>query len=210
MATRLYFKLTTPSVSPAYSPDPPGGFANADRQSLTVTKDGSVMTSKAVTGSNYLGHRQLVSEPLQNAVTFNSGVTVKLAIRAQSSGTSTFLVVVLKVVSNNGSTLRGYMANPEEMTTNAFATAGLTCRYMTFTCSTVNAQAGDRIVLEILHQSSNSRTATYSYGCDSATDLPENQTETNAYNPWLQFSNDFTFQSSGAATPKNLMLLGVG
>lgn len=212
MATIFFLEsVGNPEVNPAANPNPTVS-ANFDRRVMGTTKLGTAMTSKAATGSSYIDHRMYVSAKLSANTTFNSGVTVKLRIKAQSSGTSTFLVVSLKVVSADGLTVRGYMADPAEMGANAFATtAGGVCRSFSFTCNTVNALQNERIVLEIMHQSSSSRTATFWYGSDSASNLPDNQTETQFFNPTLEFSNTFSLQESVAApTVRNLMMMGIG
>lgn len=66
--------------------------------------------------------------------------------------------------------------------------------------SSVACSAGDAVVIEVGYRSINtvvtSYTGTIHIGSDSTTDLPENETETADYQPWIEFSHDFTFLST--------------
>ena len=67
------------------------------------------------------------------------------------------------------------------------------------TLSSYTCVNGDRLVIEIgvsQKANSNNRNVTHSFGDNSATDLPEDQTTTTANNPWIQFSMTIKLQAT--------------
>lgn len=213
MATRVYPSLVVPTVTPAFSPD----WLNtvgAVRRSLLTTKDGSAMTSFNVGASFFTSLLvQLVSEPLSANTTFDSGsLTIKGRARFSVVSGNYTPNMIIRVVSNDGTTIRGELAFGNGTTGNNTA---LTNRSLYGSGSafygSVNALAGDRLVIELGFAPSASNNVTVSLGSDNATDLPENTTTTTANNPWIEFSNNFSFTSAPVTTNHNaLSCMGCG
>ena len=66
----------------------------------------------------------------------------------------------------------------------------------------VTALAGDRIVVEIGFSNTTggtSITGTLNFGDDSATDLGDNETDTAANNPFVEFSTEIIFEALATA-----------
>ena len=204
MATRFYLPASgSAPASPAYD----GAWDNttdAARLPLVTTKTSTAMANAAISFSSTADvdilQRQWVSEPL--AAQTITAQTVKLQIRGWESNSkdTQYTAICIRVVSNDGSTVRGTLVSLTRDGTE-FATS-LTNRSWSGTCSEVTASANDRLVVELglggdPWGNGNASACYISIGDDSATDLPENDTETSAYNPWLEFANDITFASAG-------------
>lgn len=216
MATRCYLPSSgAAAVSPAFDAswtDTSG----ADRIGLQLTKIASAMTTKSVTtGLDVAGAvqrlaRQYVGPPMQ-AQTISG--TVKGQLRALESGASVNYdgcYVALYVVSNDGSTVRGALLDFGDYDANGGVTEFSTSlKNREFIAAgseilTLAVSDGDRIVLEVggANEINNSLLAGsfgFSFGDDSGTDLPENTTETNAYNAWIEFSQTILVQNQSSA-----------
>ncbi len=137
--------------------------------------------------------------------------TVKGQIRAQedASTDNATVALALVVVSNNCDTLRGVLletsasdntgATPPEMVvtpttaTNRQFQDG--AENTSLTLSSVTTYAGDRIAAYLgFRETRNSSTATATlvFGDDGAADLAEDNTDTDADNPWFEFSQTIT------------------
>jgi hypothetical protein len=111
---------------------------------------------------------------------------------------------VIRVVSNDGTTVRGTLiASNGGALSNEFA-ASLTNRYFPLGGSTapgsVNALDGDRIVIEVgyrKHENATSlRSGTLSFGAVSGgTDNADDETGTAANVPWIEFADTLSFKS---------------
>src|SRR3990167_7035252 len=114
-----------------------------------------------------------------------------------------FTAINIKVVSNDGSVVRGTIMNMVRDTTNELVLNTLTNRRITGTSTAVTAYSGDRIVIEIgtagnpADSGSLGHDSSLSIGDDSATDLAEDDTDTDADNPWVEFPNTLTFFTAG-------------
>lgn len=213
MATRVYPSLVVPTISPSFSAD----WLNttgAVRRSLLSTKDGSTMTSFNI-GASFFSSLlvQLVSEPLAANTTFDSGsLTIKGRARYSVVSGNYTPNMIVRIVSNDGATVRGELAFGNG-TTGSNTT--LTNRNLYGSGSafygSVNALAGDRLVIELGFAPSSNNNVTVSLGSDNGTDLPENTTTTTANNPWIEFSNNFTFSSvTPTANHNSLSCMGCG
>lgn len=210
MATRFYFSGAAAAVSPAYS----SGWSYSlyvDTKKMVTTKDSSAMTSvERGDGVNRAANetvlvRQFVSDPMNSGQEFNTGVTVKGQVRCMESNADDNLnrqPIAVRIVSEDGATVRAVLlavghlaADSSEWSAATYINQkladgdALTTTYIT--------TKGDRLVVEIGGQVSSSGgtsvTARMLLGCDSATDLPEDETSTSDYNPWIEFSNTITF-----------------
>lgn len=211
MATRLYLPSTgAAAVSPAFGAW--DATSEADRLKMVTTRISSAMAIKSITESltaidGKSLWRQYVSDPIP-AQTITG--TIKGQLRTSEENAllnHDRVTIIVKVVSNDGATLRGTL-----LTLGFY---GATNEYTLETTrtnrkiadgdalSSVVAQANDRIVIEIGTQPSTIPLATDElvnavFGDDSGTDLAEDESTTAANNPWIEFSQDlFTLISNG-------------
>jgi hypothetical protein len=98
----------------------------------------------------------------------------------------------VRVVSNDGGTVRGTLIEQRDGL-NFAAGASYVNRRDYGTCAQVVAQAGDRIVIEVGAYKSAYYGGVVKVGDGNATDLPEDDTATTAYNPWVEFSQTLAF-----------------
>ncbi len=208
--TRFYLPSTgAAAISPTQSSewDFTTGF---DRLKLVTTKINSASATKAAADTTATANRdalirQYVSDGLE-AQTISG--TLKGRIRAQENATTANLraQVIVRVLSNDGSTVRGtlYAGDLTTGTTNPTSEFAATLtnrqypRGASVALSSVTAQAGDRLVVEIGYRkhAALSTTGTLSFGDNSGTDLAEDETTTAANNPWIEFSGYVQFQST--------------
>lgn len=147
-------------------------------------------------GDKAILFRQYVSDPI--AAQTISAQTIKMQILGYESNAlhNMYVALGIRVVSNDGGTVRGTILSVTkdnvELDANNFVN-----RQFTATGSSVVAQNGDRIVVEI--GTSGSTTTNHGsniyIGDNNVTDLPENDTSTNIYNPWLEFAQTINFGS---------------
>jgi hypothetical protein len=208
MPTRFYTSNTSVLdfvATPSTEWDNTTGF---DRVPISTTRLSTAMSTKTVfdataTQNRDILARQLVSAPL--AAQTISG-TVKGRIRVAEGGSTQNLRAqcIIRVMSSDGLTVRGTLYAGDVTTgfgnpTSEFAVTTLTNRQMPRGASqaltNVITQLNDRIVVEIGYRkhAAVSTSATINFGDDSATDLAENETETTANNPWIEFSGTILF-----------------
>lgn len=237
MATRFYLPSTgAAEVSPPYSGD--GGMfewnktSEADRLKMVRTKISSAFAIKTcsedvATTYNVL-NRQYVSAPI-GAHDF-TGCTFRIQVRCmEDNAKADFRLQAcdLRIVSNDGQTVR-HLLSSYQVTFLEFDDDVLENRMISGTVfADKSSQNGDRLVLEIGINATNTKTnlytATMDFGDASGTDLPENKTETAQYNPWIEFSHDIPeaagdeFVYAGdvpltvlPSTPKGLMSMVYG
>jgi len=207
MSTRLYLVNYSPVVSPAFD----AGWqqtSGAGRWQMSPDKDSTSVASQVSSSENTATSPwdvlflQAVSAPLDGAQTVSG--TLKGQFRATEFATDADYRAQLlaKVVSRDGSSVTG--------TSLAFDTGALSSEFATTatnrqfprggaqTLTSVSANAGDRLVIEIGYRSHNSHTtgrlAQLYTRQDDTTDLPENETATAANNSWLEYSANLTFE----------------
>ena len=221
MATRLYLRSTDGCD---VEPTPDAGWDDIlslyDSMCCSTEKISSAMTTVVVTGNDdqtdgdYLIF-QWVSDPLV-AQTIQAQ-TIKLQMRASeiSANNNLVLSACVRVVSNDGSSVTGTLL---EVTRDSLElTTSLVNRQFSETCSEVVVGEDDRVVIEVGQGGDPSPQGEHdgalSVGDDSGTDLPENDTETGAFNPWLEFATDTLEFAAGAEgrTTKNTdpQMLGI-
>lgn len=212
MATRFYFhgSAYVPSISPAYDAEW-NKTTNTVRRLMSPSKLTSISTTstdlEAVTTSPYdILNRQLVSKPLK-AQTISGTVKGQLRCSESNEAADMCAALVIKVVSGDGGTVRGTLLSyfPSSLTSE-YATS-LTNRYFPpeTTVNSVQVQDGDVLVIEIGTRAFNSESTSYScswHFLDSATvsDLPVDESTTDALCPWIEFSHDFQFQGDVRVT----------
>jgi hypothetical protein len=164
------------------------------RRVLTYTATGT-KSSLAATIGRFL-FNQYVSDPIA-AQTIGGGVSGEMAgIVSHTSGVTAYTAIIIKVVSNNGSTTRGTLLSMKQGNTVIPPTtaAGRWTPPPT-TLNTVTSENGDRIVIEVgvtAEVMNNPRLATCTY-LDNSTDLTEGGAST--LNPWVEFNQDILFPS---------------
>jgi hypothetical protein len=222
MVTRLYLPNQTgpdPSISPAFSATW-GGVANAIRgipntakeQNTTLASNNSALYVETSASAINVLHQQFVSVPLNAQVI--SG-TYSAVVRGGSDASTALasLQAVLKVVSNDGATVRGTLYAGHSAAANSTAGA-LGQNWATATqtriipagtaLTTVTAQAGDRLVIELGHRFTNTTTTSQGgwmvFGDTTAVgDFALTAGLTTSLNPWLELSGDISFQGGAVA-----------
>ena len=203
--TRFYLSSTNSTVG--ISPTQDAGWdvtGGLDRRLMSTTKDASAATSKSSGGSGLsaAGNRDLIIRqyvsPAIAAQTISG--TVSIQVRGNMSSTSSRtgkMTVIIRVIASDGTTVRGTLYSTLGAGVGSDYSTTLTNRSVAgASLSSVSASAGDYIVVELgwtYTSGSGNTTGTMSFGSDSGTDLPVNETETNAYNAWIEFSNGIIF-----------------
>ncbi len=214
MPTRFYLSST---AVPDITPGAGTGWTvttSFDSRKATIVKDGSAMTSKTSGAAGGVAprsilNRQYISDPLA-AQTILSGTTVNTQVRSNVNVvTSTTANMQLRIFLYSAGVFT--LINGVNPGTNLTAT--LTNRQVADAISSnVTVLDGDRLIMEIgwfyTAGTNTTRTVINSFGSNSATDLPINNTTTTADNPWVEFSQTLLFSST--TTTKRLSLLGVG
>ncbi len=212
--SRLYFPSTgAAGASPAFSGSW-NGTSGADRLACVTTRISSAMTSKqsfsvAGTTEAFVAWRQYISAPL-TAQTISGNVKAQVRCSTNSGNMNGTLACIIRVVSNDGSTVRGTilaMTATDDFTTYEFTiNPAITNRKLrnvseaaSIALSSLAISDGDRLCIEwgFRQQATSSNTTRVGegyFGDDSGTDLPEDDTTTAADNPWLEFSSAVYFQ----------------
>lgn len=199
MATRLYFPSTgAPDITPDFDVYWDKTL-EADRLEMVKEKISSSFATKQCSenvATSYWDvlNRQYVSNPI--GVHDFSGCSYRAQIRCMEDAAKAdfILTLLVKVVSNDGSVERGrwvvgggILEFDDDLLVNRYA-------YRSIPDAPFSSQNGDRIIVEIgitaLNAKTTLYTATQDFGDNSGTDLPENETETAQYCPWIEFSHD--------------------
>lgn len=211
MATRFYLPSAgTAAASPAFDAawDDSSSVVRRPANRTKGTSAFAEVTDTEVSAVNTwdvcLG--QFVSEPLQ-AQTITG--TVKGIVRARESaaGANARSQMVVRVVSGDGATVRGTLLAQDNTTTNinewvatTTVTAARNARFPVgstgATLTSVAAQAGDRIVIEVGARAVNTVATNFTLGLrfgENATDAAENETGVTEAAPWVEFSADLLF-----------------
>lgn len=196
MATRFYFPSSAVApASPAYS-------AAWDDTSVAVrvktvtTRLSTFILSKAFADSDNTDKDilfiQYVSAPL--AAQTISAQTIKFQMRGYELSSNNNLYFAITIRSWNGSSFQTLLALTRDDTELA---TSFTNRSFTATTSAVTVGEGDYLVIEIGVGGDPGPPADHdsqiSVGDNASTDLPEDDTETSVYNPWLEFPNTISF-----------------
>jgi len=205
MATRFYLPSTgAADISPAFET---GWTENsgADRLKAVLARNSSAMADKTAALSVSAGTRllrQFVSADSLNAQTIAVG-TVKGTMRVvESSSNDNILQATLsiRVVDGTGNTYRtpAVIAKGQYGPSTEWNWSGVrTARRIADGDATAQVviSAGDRLVIELGYYvaSGTSISGTAVFGDDSGTDLGDNETDTAAYNPFVELSNTLTW-----------------
>jgi hypothetical protein len=160
--------------------------------------------------------QQWVSDPILAQTISAQTVSAQMRAREDDSENSLFLAVGIRVVSNDGSTVRGtVLAVTRGGTQLAVHASTLTNRQVSATSTSVTAQDGDRIVIEIGAGGDPTVSTTHNFalriGDNAASDLATGNSGTTDNNPWVEFANTITFDpGSQVITPGVLALTTTG
>lgn len=215
MATRFFLPDSgAAAVSPAFDAAWERT-ADANRIKCVTTKIGSANLTKTVqeptADETETLARQYVSDPLVGAQAISGTIKGQIRVREADAAANARAQLIVKVVSGDGSTVRGTLLAPDMSGTvaNEFATT-LTNRKFPkgwtgsgAALTTVNAQSGDRIVIEIgVHVHVNPIAADsydFRFGDEhGASNLPEDETTTADDDPWIEFSQTLNFTGLAA------------
>jgi hypothetical protein len=208
-ATRFYLPSTNTAEITTIGFDAGWGNTTAADQ-IRLNKPGikinSAMTDKVGTSVNTAISvlcRQYVSDPIAAQTIIG---TVKGQVRGYEGNANhdSVSAIGIRIVSNNGATVRGTLeaiTYPTLLATNEYGLS-IANRYTPISStalSSVTAQSGDRIVIEIGYHrygTTPAGSSTLNFGDNGAIDLPEDQTTTSAtMEPWIEFSQDIIFPS---------------
>ena len=221
--TRFYLTSTeTPtSFAPAYDAEW-DKTSEAARHNLGLVPVNSPITaysaSENVATTPYdVAVAQFISPPLSGAQTISGPVRGIIQVRESNAAADYQAQIIIRVIASDASTVRGTLiAADTTALSNEFFVSGGTFRNVKFpknysgngtTVTTVNAQDGDRIVIEVGFRSQNSSTsnftAFYNFGDDTSYSLlAENETDTATAAPWglpwIEFTGLYNFQSPTA------------
>lgn len=220
-ARRFYLPSAgTPSVTPAFGAGW-GLTTTATRRSLVIQPTNTLNTSVQGTETTStvvdVLSGQFVSAPL--AEQSISG-TVSAVIQTWESTTSAdaFLQMRIRVVSNDGSVVRGTLYGGQTETTVSatttaanyeFTTSALTRRLSAVATTPINVAHGDRLVVELGWRAANltttSRSAALYFGDPTGVADYPLAVDATGGRPWVEFSQDIAFQ-----TAANIDLSGAG
>lgn len=217
MATRFYLPSTgAAAASPAFN----AGWVttlNAARLAAVTTRISSAMSTVSGGNQSSAGNellRQYVSAPLAaqtiigtikgqiRGVVNHSAPSARACISiSKCAGNGTNVVQLLAPVFSDDfdADALGGPVFPLDGTLAALENRrfeqGLNDFALDLTSQAVSA--GDRLIIEIGYSNNtavSSRFAAMSFGDNSGTDLPEDETTTAANNPWVEFSMDISFE----------------
>lgn len=202
-ATRFYFPAEgsgAPDISPAFD----AGWeqtGQATRLKLLYKKTLSVLSTLAddgtrtvpITTTQDILCNQFVSAPIPPC-RIDASCLVSSVIRVLASATTEncTLAYIVKVVSNDGTVVRGTLISNFSAGASFVATAA-TRILAAAAVTALTTQPGDRIVVELgAHAAAPSTSGTYTMrqGNSAATDFALTSALTTDLNPWIEFSKD--------------------
>lgn len=210
--TRFHIaRLTAADISPAFDAEWEHTSSTL-RRAMNVAGYNDTIVGTAVTDGTATADRNvLMFQFVSDAIAAGpiSG-TLKGQIQALEAapGLDARMQMIVRVVSNDGSTFRGTLYGPDTAALSSEFASTRTNRNAprggAVTLTTVPAQTNDRIVIEIgyrKHAASASGATLYVGAVTASADLPEDETTTTmTLNPWFEFSADlYTARPFGGA-----------
>lgn len=221
--TRFYFPSTGSSpISTAYDAEW-DKTSEATSRTLESQRTNSALTEQTCSENTAttpfdVAVGQFISAPLNGAQTISGNIRGIIQARESNIAADFQAQTIIRIVSNDGSTVRGTLI--------AADTSGLSNEFTTTTTNTkfpkawtgtgttvtnVNAQNGDRIVVEIgirsLNNVTTNRIATFKFGdpTDSTLDADENEIDTASFVPWIEFEHVLFFQNEVARISQDVI-----
>ena len=183
---------------------------SAVRKPMSTARSNSPFVDLAVSSNGTLNNNalivQFISNPLGAAYTISGTVKGQILAKETIATLDARAQLLIKIVSNDGSTVIGTaLAHNTGGVTNEFDVSPFENRKFPkawagagTALSSVSASVGDRIVMEIGYRhGAVTNTATIQIGDNDISDLPENETETISYAPWIELSQDLSFEHVG-------------
>jgi len=217
MGTRLYFAPGDPPANFYPAAETSWERSNLYRYPCFPHKTGTAFSEISYyeynAASQYdVAFLQLISGPLQ-AQTINGTVKGQITAREGDAGADFCIAMVIKVVTALGIT-RGVLLSyfPETITTElALLPTNRYCPPAATALTELAVEEGDRLVIEIGFRAFNVSTSSlYAYltlGDNAASDLPENETELEYLNPWIEFSDSLVWKDESAYAASGYMKL---
>lgn len=224
MATRFYFTNTAGEITPASGTytdweapaSPPSTYKLAhagDWPGVTVFNPYQQTHGGTTDGDSAIA--RFISQPI-GAQTITGTGKGQVLMRESATGLNAHPQIVIRVVSNDGTTVRGTLYAGDsgtgtlaEMTTTTRNWQIPRAAVLPITLSSVTAQAGDRILMETGFRADSTSTSSFGVhrfgslaAAGGANDLVEAGTATTDLNNWFEFSANLTF---GGATPASLI-----
>lgn len=217
MATRLYYGNEPATLSPTV--DASWETGTPQRRLLVEFKQehSGLGFLEDISGSTALNSpagavdrvlAQFISPPLNGNQTISGAIKGQMKASESTSAASDLRAqVVIRVLSNDGTTVRGTLvASDTAALSSEFALNTRTNRKFPrgspVTPTSVNALDTDRIVVEIgyrKHENNTSnRTGIIQIGNPTGTDLSEDETSTAADTPWIEFADTLVFATPNA------------
>lgn len=205
--TRLYFaeSLDTTGVTPNFgSWTETDSAVRRDLRTIDNINDALNLGTRhgwAVGATTQLD-RQFISGPMDSGISFNAAtVKLQLACREFNNGDNSVPRMAIYIYSQDGTTLRQTLLSINNYGTTAEYVNNASLRNVQFAngdtvSGTYTTVAGDRLVVEIGHATAAGSTpeAQCRFGApDGTSDHGENDTDTTALVPWVEFSNTITF-----------------
>ena len=204
MATKFY--LPASGTSPLNSLAVAAGWAhNASgfaRAPMSTTKGSTSIASRNGSfpdnNSDSMCTGQWVSPGITAAFAFTTSHTITAAVRCYEANAQVdaHLALIVRVVSNDGTTVRGTIYDKRSTGTEYSTTAGSRVINALALTGNVNAQMGDRIVVEVGTYGVTPNITynwTQQFGESSATDLTTTEDVTAQNNPWVELSPTLNF-----------------
>lgn len=222
MATRFYLPDTgTPAITPTISTGwnqiaSATNFPTDTVKTNTAHAAGAARTKDSTTANTNRLDRRYISTKQLTAQTIAAG-TYSAVIRGLESAATAdaWLQIIIRVVSADGTTERGQIhagstATAESSTAGAenqeFTTSSQTRIKNAITTTSVVAQAGDRIQIDIgarFNGTTTTHTVTYRWGdATAAGDFALTAGLTTDESPWVELSENLAWQSADAVPPK--------
>jgi hypothetical protein len=215
--TRLYLNNTAAPITPTVKGTWTSS-ANASSTLMDTSKSGSIQNSQLVVSSSVgqkFMHLQAVSKPLSAAVTLSNVLNLVVAAGSSQASSCSYAAHVYVTQGDSTTLVRGtLLSNHAEgiaspWTGGSLPSPGIAGRNFSASTSvsTVNAQAGDRIVVEIGCEvvGGTGPTAAIAYG-GTGSDLNRG----GAYNSgvgYIEFAHAMTFGDPPDLTPRRSLLL---
>ena len=223
MATRFYFdNVPFSTITPAVSGEWDYSVSNFKRCKLEIARDSHrLMETISLDGNTDTSdtdycYIQAISDPIAaQTIAYNQTLSFQMRGSEEDAKGNQVFSITVRVVSNDGTTVRGTLLSLTRDNTE-LAVGTLTNRGWSGTgeVADVVAQANDRIVVEVgtggnPSPSFNSHDCDIRIGIQPIDDLPVNDSGTDDYKPWFQFTNDITWPTAGVSvTPAAATAVG--
>lgn len=164
--------------------------AKAQSPAVTTLTDRTVTVP--ITTTQQILARQFVGPPMPSKRLIG---TFSMVVRCSESNAAAnaFLAYVLRVLSQDGGTVRGTLASSMTNAGTEFVTTAATRIFSAASLTPLTTQPGDRVVLELgahAQAPASAQSAVLRFGNSAASDFALTSALTTDLNPWCEFSDD--------------------